>query len=120
MVKLGGDEYLADSDLQTDEEGLAIHFGWFGLLNHGLPCVILTMDWWCNSLVIDLRLLPIALVLACAYLVVNTAEVYASGSAIYPTHDWHNAPLRAVFFTFVLLGLAAGALVLFERLNRCK
>ena len=116
MVKLGDTPYLEVGD-ETQQD---IHFGWFGLLNHGLPCIFLVIEWWFNSIKVELRLLPFVIFLNTAYLAVNTYEVFHVGRPVYPTHDWHDKPYQAVFFTFVLYGLSVGFLVLFERLQRYK
>ena len=48
-------------------------FGWFGLVNHGLPMCIIALEWWQNQILVNLLHLPLIVALATCYFAINTA-----------------------------------------------
>ena len=95
-------------------------FNLFGFFNHGVPALLLTLDWASNSMVSDLRMLPFLILLATAYLGVNTLEMLHKGKAIYPTHDWYNSPGMAIVYSLILYTLLVVSFLVFYSLTKCK
>ena len=71
-------------------------------------------------MVSDVRMLPFLVVIATAYLLANTAKMLYIGKPVYPTHDWHNSPAMAVFYSSVLYTFAIGFFMIFYRFNKIK
>ena len=89
---------IADEDItEQDQDFIRIAFTFRSFFAHGFPAIMLTIDFFMNSIVFDWRHYIIQVLVGILYFIVNIAVHFGFCINAYPTSDWTVRPGIAIF-----------------------